>query len=352
MMSDGHQDVNQHLEAISGRLASLLDQLAERREQSTTKAERKHLDRLRRDAKKQVSAIVKLQSSVHDANTVIAKSSDALGTPDTDSGRAPRQSLASDVNSMLFQAVAGPFQNQHRLRLVQQRRSLELSQLLKPWKQTKSQYPPKTREQQSGVTTATTLEQSLGTKSNDSGSPDTKPAGSGPTVEVHAEGDTPILLVPSQEESDRAPDSDSESESDPAPNSGSLSSSSFPSPSLQDRDQDQDQDWSSGHAAPLPPPLPRKSSRRMSFTPRVPSATQMPPLPSMPVPSPLHPLPLMPRTPPPLVPESASAAASFSSAASTATADELADDILSGLEKRYSLARTTTPPFVRSGVAT
>jgi hypothetical protein len=62
----------------------------------------------------------------------------------------------------------------------------------------------------------------------------------------------------------------------------------------------------------------------------------------------------MPRTPPPLVPESESAAESFSSSSSAVsimtTADELAEDILSGLEKRYSLTMTRvvttamTPP--------
>ncbi|ETI20405.1 hypothetical protein G647_08440 [Cladophialophora carrionii CBS 160.54] len=363
-MDESHQDTNLQLDAITGKLATLLDQLAERREKCTTRAEKKHLDRLRRDAKKQVSAMIKLQQSVDHANAIIAKSSQALEKPQADK-RPPRQSEASEVNSMLFRAVAGPFQNQHRLRLVRQRRSPELSQFLKPWKPSKSATTASMTKRKPGPTT--TLKQSASTNSDDSGRIDVQSARPAteappeiearpesdarleievrPETEAHPEtevcpaagisqeGNTPNL-APSQEVStsklNSDSDADSDSDSDQDPQSGSAlslcssSSSSLDFPS-------QDQDGSADHST-QPPPLPRKSSRRISRIPRVPSSSQMPPLP----PLPLAPLPLMPRA----VPKSSSSSPSSSSAASTT--DKLAEDLLSSLEKRYSLTMTRT----------
>ncbi|EXJ54504.1 hypothetical protein A1O7_09844 [Cladophialophora yegresii CBS 114405] len=349
-MGKTDQNATQQLEAITGKLASLLDQLAERREKCTTRAERKHLDRLRRDARKQVSAIIKLQQSVDNANVTIAKSSQALETAEAGGGTS-RQSHASDVNSLLFRAVAGPFHNQHRLRPLQQRRSPELSQILKPWKQTKSASTANTCDSQSGPTT--TLEHSTSTSSNDSGSIDAQSAR--PETEVRAEvedrseteahpasgisqaGNTPDL-VPSREATASYPSSDSDSYQDPhSGSSPSLSSSTSSSSSSLDLPPEvPDQDLRAEDRQP--PPLPRKSSRRVSRIPRVPSSPQRAPPPP---PLPLAPPPLVPRTPHASVRESwASSSSSSSSRASTT--DKLAEDLLSGLEKRYSLTITRT----------
>ncbi|KAJ9614405.1 hypothetical protein H2200_002541 [Cladophialophora chaetospira] len=294
-------DVDQQLQALSDKLGDLHQRLEEQCGRCATKREKKHLISLRKETKKQLATITKLQDSVEDTITILAKSSQALSNPCAEKIILQREDRAvNDVHDNLFQAVTAPFQNQYRL--VQQMRNIELSHKLMPWKRTKPVSRQATHvEDEACNNYATTLEQHPSSIS-----------------------DTGYLsMFCSNESTSSAGHTDLESSSEASePASSATSACSSPRISVQD--------WSiltPPEGMPKPPPLPRKSSRRASYTPRVPSISFMPRSPPMPT------------TPPPSVPDTEQ-----SDPMNNADGGAIsASSILSNLEKRYSLTISTPP---------
>ncbi len=302
-------DVDQQLQAMSEKLHHLLLRLEEQCEKCATKPERKYLNHLRKEAKRQLATIGKLQDTVEDTTTIITKSSAILKNPICEKAILQRKRRAvSDPNDILFQTIAAPFVRPYRL--VQQSRNIELSEKFKLdlgekfqdlsekfklWRiamtATRSSVPA---ENKSSHGSSSTLEQypssiSDGNNTSGTGSRSASPAD----------------------------DTDLESQS------AAYETTSLP-PSASSSPRISVQDWSiltPPEGPKVAPPLPRKSSRRVSYTPRVPSAKSMPP---------------MPTTPPPSVPE-------WAELSQASTRDPSAGDLLSNLEKRFSLTIATPP---------
>ena len=349
-------DVDQQLQKMSDRLDYLLLRLGEQREKCTTRSEKLYLDQLRRETKKQAAAITKLQGSVAGSRVLIARSSQALDGPGCeDSAMQSADCPNTDgVNDIVFKAVAMPFQRPYRLPR-QQSRSLDLGKKLMWWNRPKSatqrpasaepetsQKPDINREKASD-TTATAVDVNL-LDSQTEQSPSEgvcecssqEPAGlqssssslrsSGKVTDPESKNDQdPIAPSPASARSFRE-------RTNPAGSTEptyitSCSSSVYSNSSIRISIED----WSD--LTPIEggffaPPLPRKSSRRVSHVPRVPSLRSTPPVPPMP------------STPPPSVPEAMEyCSTNNSDAASVASARS----ILSNLEKRFTLTLMTPP---------
>ena len=290
---NGCGDINEKLQIMSERLESIQHRLYGQREKCPTKLEKMQIDQLRKEAKKQAAAISKLQESVEDSLNIMAMSSQALDGPVLG---------INNANEILFQVIAGPLQERHRV--LHQNRSIDFSKKLKLWSKRIS-----SAQKESRTSSASSNEPYLSTTSAES---DDLPV---PTIE-----ELPTLSVD---------DSDSDSEYYVGLDEGAVSH-----PSNTSSQRISVHDWgilTLPEGSGPPPALPRKSSRRAHYTPRVPPPTHMPPVPPMPT------------TPAPSVPEPVEPLAA-------STENHGAQFILSNLEKRFNLTLTTpkTPRTVPS----
>lgn len=302
--------IAQQLDAMSQRLDRLLSQLSRQREESKTVAEKKHYNQLRKDIKKQATAVMKLQDSMEDIMTTLAKSAEVLDKLDATEDGASRQTnvATGDVNGMLFQIIAKPFQGgKHRLVMpVQQRNywNLEIGKKLKLLRRmkkasmdTRGNAHPEVEENEnirplSTSNSGTTA--SEGPYTNESTNESTNEVV--PSVSVPSSiQDEPILPAVDEEpelETDHDDVSNSSNQSNISSRSSLSSSISSPHISVQDWRNEAPHitlsiDTTCLSAVPpplgsaaIPPPLPRKSSRRTAHTPRVPSLVKRKPVPS------------------------------------------------------------------------
>ena len=302
---DDTEAVNNELRAMSEHLDRLTISLARQQGECATKIEKKRLNDLQKDVKEQAAAISRLRDSIRSV-TAMAMTSQALSEREDGKDFTPLPS-ADDPNDILFQAVTCPFRAKTRL-LVHRGWQLEMKKMRTiRWRlrARATNAPPDNRGIAPHVCTSSVVEStSTASKDNDitTSSEEIRPTTPQDTFKIVA----------------AAPDTPS-------------STSSSPKIVIQD--------W--GILTPpegltTPPPLPRKSSRRVAYTPRVPTRKTIPPVPPVPT------------SPPPAVPESVSTRSSIDdlsrrASSSTTSSVRSAQSILSNLEKRYTKTLMTPP---------
>jgi hypothetical protein len=327
--------LRQQLKAMSENLLVLIRRLEQQRDKSTSKVEKKHLERLLKEARKQAASIAKLQASIANTVSIMAKSAQALEDPEwiNEFSQDDDRTAAKDAYELLFHLVTAPFQKQHRH--VKVRPSMDLGESLKAWRSRKNLVPePVLEEHEPLPETASTPELSSATSSLRSDSVQADPRIPDETVEQDPS---------STEEPTLSPVSESESQYESRfaiwrkPRSEIYELDSSPCCSQATTPRIAAMDWeciNSPEGWAMAPPLPRKSSRRRSHTPKVPCRI---PSRSLPPTSRLPPVPL---TPPPSVPEVANPLGESAPEQKDRSSEE---ELLNHLEKRYSLTLPTPP---------
>lgn len=261
-VTDEKRSIAQQLQEMSARLDMLQLQLCNQRDQCQSRVEQRYLDQIGRDIKKQSAAMHRLRDSVDSTADVLRRSMQAQRKSES------TQSGPADLNDMLFRVVSQPFDGKHRLLQKKNKKTKALS------KSRPARLPWELSSKGSSSSEASRSSSPFSSKASTSSSI-SEPETSATNVETKAQPQqvaatgSPEVARP---EPQLTPGTESESVSIAAssdyssPNSPSLSTASSPRIEIQD--------WSiltPPEGVGSPPPLPRKSSRRSSYVPRVPS---------------------------------------------------------------------------------
>jgi hypothetical protein len=253
---DEQHSITQQLQDMSARLNLLQLQLSNQRDKCSNRVEQRYLDQISKDIKKQSVAMHRLRDSIDNTSGILRRSMQAQRHFDS-----PCE--AANLNDLLFRTVAQPFDGKHRLLQKKTKKTSVASKLVPrakpaklPWELVSS--GSETSRSSSPFSSKASTSSSISEPEVVNPSADNEPPPAPPKPS------SPILQAPATKESERASIAASSDYS--SPSSPARSTTSSPSITLQD--------WSiltPPEGLSLPPPLPRKSSRRTSYVPRVPS---------------------------------------------------------------------------------